>query len=228
MPQGGRRARPRRALAFALGLGLGLAGGAVPASAGTLDYLISQRYGSIGFSVGQLGIFTVDGRFLRFAGTLAIDEKHPSETRIDVTIAAGSAAMASSDAVAMLRSPAYFDVARYPDIHFVSDSISRVGRTSFVIHGILTIRGIAHPQSLVATLVDEQDPPGGARIADFRVSGSLLRSAYGMTANQNFVGNKVDLAIFIRLTLDSPTLDAPGLDVPGLEIPASNPPTNGG
>jgi polyisoprenoid-binding protein YceI len=205
----------RRALACALacslgvGLVLGLAEGAVPASAGTLDYTISQRYGSIGFSVSQLGIFTVDGRFLRFAGRLAIDQLHPTKTRIDVTIAAGSAAMASADAVAMLRSPAYFDVAQYPDIHFVSDSITRTGSKRFIIHGILTIRGIAHPQSLEATLVNEQDPPKGPRIADFRVNGSLLRSAYGMTANENFVGNKVDLAIFIRLTLGPASPDIP-------------------
>ncbi len=211
------RARGLRRLALAVALGLWLGpglgpwfpGGAVPAFAGTLDYLINQRYGTVGFSVSQLGIFSVDGRFTRFAGQLAIDRQHPTETRIDVTIAAGSAAMASSDAVAMLRSPAYFDVVRYPAIHFVSDSITRAGSGRFVIHGILTIRGIAHRQSLDATLVREQDPRSGPRIADFRVSGSLLRSAYGMTANENFVGNKVDLAIFIRLTLDAPALDIP-------------------
>jgi polyisoprenoid-binding protein YceI len=191
---------PSRALGIVLAAVLAL--GPAPASAGLLDYLISQHYGTIGFSVSQLGLFTVDGRFLRFAGRLAINEQHPTETRIDVTIAAGSASMASPDAVAMLLSPAYFDAARYPEIHFVSSSITQTGSKQFVIHGILTIRGIAHPQSLEATLVREQDPPAGPVIADFKVTGSLERSLYGMTANENFVGNKVDLAIFIRLSLD--------------------------
>jgi len=191
---------PSRALGIVLAAVLAL--GPAPASAGLLDYLISQHYGTIGFSVSQLGLFTVDGRFLRFAGRLAVNEQHPTETRIDVTIAAGSASMASPDAVAMLLSPAYFDAARYPEIHFVSSSITQTGSKQFVIHGILTIRGIAHPQSLEATLVREQDPPAGPVIADFKVTGSLERSLYGMTANENFVGNKVDLAIFIRLSLD--------------------------
>jgi polyisoprenoid-binding protein YceI len=191
-----------RALAIVLATVLAL--GPAPATAGLLDYLISQHYGTIGFSVSQLGLFTVDGRFTRFEGRLAINEQHPTETRIDVTIEARSAAMASPNAVAMLRSPAYFDVARYPKIHFVSRSITRTGSKQFVIHGILTIRGIAHPQSLEATLVREQDPPAGPAIADFKVTGSLERSLYGMTANENFVGNKVDLAIFIRLSLGAP------------------------
>ena len=198
---------PLRALRLAILLGTMLAvglGGAVPARAAPLDYLISQHYGTIGFSVSQLGLFTVDGRFMRFEGRLAINEQHPMQTRIDVTIEAGSAAMASPDAVAMLRSPAYFDVARYPKIHFVSSSITETGTNQFVIHGILTIRGIAHPQSLDATLVHEQDPPGAPTIADFRVTGSLERSLFGMTANENFVGNKVGLAIIIRLALDAP------------------------
>ena len=190
---------PRFAAGFVAALGLLLA--ALPARAAALDYVISQHYGSIGFSVSELGIFSADGRFTRFAGKLAIDAAHPTETRIDVTIKAGSAAMTSSQAVAMLRSPAYFDVLQYPDIHFVSRSISEVEKGHFLIRGDLTIRGITHPQTLDATLVREQDPPSGPVIADFRVNGSLLRSAYGMKANQNFVGNKVDLAIFIRLTL---------------------------
>lgn len=147
---------PSRALAIVLATMLAL--GPAPATAGVLDYLISQHFGTIGFSVSQLGLFSVDGRFVRFAGRLAINEQHPIDTRIDVTIDARSATMASSDAVAMLRSPAYFDVARYPEIHFVSSSITETGTNQFVIHGMLTIRGIAHPQSLDATLVHEQDP----------------------------------------------------------------------
>jgi polyisoprenoid-binding protein YceI len=174
-----------------------------PAHAALLDYLISQQYGSIGFSVSQLGLFSVDGHFTRFAGKLAIDAQDPARSRIDVTIDARSAAMASAQAVNMLRSPAYFDVARYPAIHFVSRAITEIAGNRFTIRGLLTIRGVAHTQSLDASLVREKVTSDGTRIADFKVTGSLHRSAYGMTANENFVGDKVDLSIFIRLTLDA-------------------------
>lgn len=194
----------RRRLRLALLLMLGAAIAAAPANAALLHYIINQRYGSIGFSVSQLGLFSVDGHFTRFAGKLAIDAQDPARSRIDVTIDAGSAAMVSAQAVNMLRSPAYFDVARFPAIHFVSRSVTEVARNRFTIRGLLTIRGIARMQSLNARLVREQNRPHGTKIADFKVTGSLHRSAYGMTANENFVGDKVDLSIFIRLSLDAP------------------------
>jgi polyisoprenoid-binding protein YceI len=187
-----------------LALGLILAIGAQPACAGLLNYVISQHYGSVGFTVSQLGLFSVDGHFTRFKGELAIDAADPTQTQIDVTIDAGSASMASPDAVAMLRSPAFFDVARYPAIHFKSQSITQMAKGHFIIRGLLTIRGVARPQSLQATLVDEKKLGDKGAVADFRVTGDLNRSAFGMTANENFIGDKVQLSIFIRLSLNSP------------------------
>ena len=204
-PAAGARPRPARFrcahLALLHLLAFGPAIETAPAHATLLDYVINPQHGSIGFSVNQLGIFSVDGHFTRFAGRLAIDAADPARSRIDVTIDAGSAAMASARAVSMLRSPAYFDVAKYPAIHFRSRSIVPVTSERFIVNGVLTIRGIAHKQSLEATLVREKHSANGATFADFKVTGTLDRSSYGMTANENFVGDKVDLSIFMRLTL---------------------------
>lgn len=202
----GRRtfASPTRRRCAWLALGLSATLGAAPAHADTFTYLINQRYGSIGFSVSQLGLFSIACRFMRFTGRLAIDAEHPARSRIDVTINTGFIWTASPQAVSMLRSPAYFDVARYPAIHFVSRSITEIVADRFIIRGLLTIRGVTHRQSLAATLRHEKDASAAGDIADFKVTGSLQRSAYGMTANENFVGDKVELLIFIRLHLSAP------------------------
>ena len=195
LPHGWRR----RGLTLGLLLGLAVA---ASARAATHEYRIDQDHGSIGFSVSQLGLFNADGRFTRFAGDLAIDQDHPDATRIDVTIAANSVAMGFAGAVSMLRSPDYFDVAQFPAIHFVSRSITQMTQNHFVINGVLTIRGITHPQMLDAMLVRERLVPGGPRVADFRVTGTVRRTDFGMTANRIFVGNMVHLRIAIRLMLD--------------------------
>ena len=80
-------------------------------------YAIDQRFGEIGFSVRHLGLFGSAGQFGRWQGELAIDNTHPERTRIAVTIDTGSAEMSWREALAMLRSPAYFDVAQVPEAH---------------------------------------------------------------------------------------------------------------
>ena len=165
-------------------------------------YGIDQRYGTIDFSVEQLGLFAADGSFRRFHGTLTLDPAHPDHSHIDVVVAAGSADMTSAQAEAMLRSPAYFDVAQFPDIHFVSTAISKQGADRFVLRGKLSIRGVTRPETLTAKLTREQpDPAKHAKIADFAVSGTLKRSDFGMTANRDFIGDTVTLNISLRLML---------------------------
>jgi polyisoprenoid-binding protein YceI len=174
--------------------------GAVQAAASR--YAIDQRYGTIGFSVDQLGMFTAEGKFDAFSGTLWLDLSHPAQSRIDMTVDARSADMPSAQAAEMLRSPPYFDVVHHPDIHFTSTSVAQIAQDKFRISGTLEIRGVTQPQSFDAVLVNRhEDTARHAEIADFDVSGKLKRSAFGMTANQDFVGDAVTLKIHLRLTL---------------------------
>lgn len=174
------------------------------AQAATAHYVIDQRYGTIGFSVDQLGMFTAEGQFDTFHGTLSLDLSHPEQSRIDVVVNAASADMPSQQAVEMLRSPPFFDVEHHPEIHFVSSSITQKGPDRFRIAGVLEIRGVTQPQVFDAVLVNRhEDAARHAEIADFDVSGQLKRSAFGMVANQDFVGDTVTLKIHLRLTLQS-------------------------
>lgn len=193
-------ARPplwRVSAAFAL-----LVLGAAPAAAGATRYDIDQRYGSIGFSVRELGLFSEEGRFQRFAGQLAIDPARPEATKIDVHIDVGSVTMASEQAVQMLLSPAYFDVQEHPGIRFRSTSVVATGPDQYRILGVMEIRGISQPQALEARLDTAKDDPHGRLHTEyFTVTGTLHRSAFGMKANENFVGDVVHLMIHIHLAL---------------------------
>lgn len=171
-------------------------------------YTIDQRYGSVGFSVSELGLFDAVGNFQKFAGELAIDTTNPERSRIDVVIAVGSVAMSSERAVGLLLSPAYFDVERYPAIHFRSTSVQAMGHGRYLISGSLRIRGVTEPELLTAVLTAEKRAAEGPLTAWFTVSGTLSRSRFGMTANQNFLGDRVHIVIHIHLAL-------PGLDRAG-------------
>ena len=117
-----RRWWPKTRLRFRLLLGISLLlAAALPAQAAAL-YRIDQRYGTIGFSVRVLGLFTVEGRFPSFEGDLLLDTEHPEQSRIDVTIDASAIEMPLPDQADLLRSADYFDAAHYPIERFVSTS----------------------------------------------------------------------------------------------------------
>ena len=193
----------RRAAAVLGMLALLLGGGAATARAAE-TYAIDQNFADIGFKVRHLGLFSSAGTFHRFTGRITIDEAHPENTRVAVVIATASVAMAWQNAAEMLRSPPYFDVARYPDARFTSTRVIPHGRDRYDVEGLLELRGVTQPVVLHAALVDQRPSDvAGQQIADFVVTGRLLRSMFGMTANPAFISDRVDLRIDARVRLDA-------------------------
>jgi polyisoprenoid-binding protein YceI len=165
-------------------------------------YRVDQRYGTVGFSITSLGMFSTEGKFARFEGQLLLDPDHPEQTRIEVTIDGTSVEMPLDDEVSMLRSPPYFDTAQYPTERFVSTSIQEVAPSHYLIHGTLEVRGVANPQDLDAVITERHvDTAKHIQWADFVVTGQMRRSAFGMTADQTMVSDAVHLKIRIRLTV---------------------------
>jgi polyisoprenoid-binding protein YceI len=162
---------------------------------------IDPHYGSIGFSVSHLGLFTSHGWFDRFDARLVIDQDHPEHTRVVVEVDAGSVGMGWPDAASMLRSADFFDVARYPKISFRSTHVAVEGPDRYLVRGMLELRGVARPLLLRARLLARQAEQG---TADFAVEGVLDRSAFGMTADHVLIADEVRLAIRARIRLLAP------------------------
>jgi polyisoprenoid-binding protein YceI len=180
-------------------------GGALSARAAAQTvFAIDQRYGSIEFSVDHLGLFTSHGGFQRFAGTLAIEPARPEQTRIAVRIDAQSVDMDSADGLTMVRSPDYFDVAGHPEIDFNSTSVAVTSPDHYRIMGTIVIRGVARPMTLDAVLAGRERGPSGP-FSEFVVDGTINRSEFGMTADQNFVSDTVQVHIKARIALDHST-----------------------
>lgn len=165
-------------------------------------YSFDQHFGSIGFSVSHLGLFTSHGQFRHFIARLVLDTAHPDRTQISVTVMAGSVTMSWQQALDMLRSKDFLDVRQYPEIRFTSTSVSSVTPDHYLIHGMLQLRGVTRPMVLSATLTARQaDPVRHEELADFVVTGSLKREAFGMTSDEAFISNGVKLVIKARLEL---------------------------
>lgn len=180
-----------------------LTGPATAISAGTDQmFSLDQRFGSINFSVRNLGLFSSDGAFRHFEAHFVLNNSHPERTKISVTIDAQSVDMAWHEAADMLRSADFFDVSHYPQVRFQSTSVQEMAPDHFVIHGLVQIRGVTQPLTLSAALTRlSQNVADHSEIADFIVHGSLMRSAFGMKTEETFISDKVNIVIKARLKL---------------------------
>ncbi|HEX5327674.1 MAG TPA: YceI family protein [Acetobacteraceae bacterium] len=170
-----------------------------------LVFSIDQRFGTIGFSVDHLGLFSSRGRFDRFTGVLDIDPAHPERTSFRITIESSSLDMAWDQAAAMLRTPDFFDVSQYPAITYTSSAVIPHGAEHYAIDGTLRIRGVERPQKLDALLLDRRrDPVRHVETAEFKVTGRLKRSDFGMVADRVFISDAVMLTIHVRIELPYP------------------------
>ncbi len=177
---------------------------AIPPARAEALYTIDEHVAAIEFTVSHLGLFTSHGRFGKFKARLTIDPDHPERTGIAVDVDASSVSMAWDDAEEKLRSPAYFDARDYPEVEFRSTGVALVSPDHYAISGVLKLRGVTQPLLLDAQLVDRHLGVQGSQVADFRAEGQLKRSAFGMTADQTFISDVVDLTITVRLQLESP------------------------
>jgi polyisoprenoid-binding protein YceI len=103
---------------------------------------------------------------------------------LEVTIDAASIDADVADRDAHLRSPDFFDVARYPTITFRSTGVTPTGTGATRVEGELTLRGQSRPVTFSATVEPAvTDPWGNRRIAG-QATGKLNRQDWGLTWNQ--------------------------------------------
>ncbi len=163
-------------------------------------FAIDQRFGEIDFRVSHLGLFDTTGHFARFHGDLTIDATAPEKSGIAVEIDAGSVEMPWANEVDLLRSPPYFDVVAHPAARFASTRIAADGPNRFLVAGSLDLRGVTQPMMLHAVLTGRHHDAQGD-VADFIVTGAIRRSAFGMTTDQSFISDRVELIIHARVIL---------------------------
>ncbi len=175
----------------------------IPAAAASQQrYALDQRFGSITFSVKHLGLFSSHGEFRRFTAHLVLDGAHPERTKINVDVDADSVDMAWQAGEDMLRSSEFLDVQNHPAVRFTSTSVASVSPDHYVVRGVIRIRGVAQPMVLSAQLTGRhEDAAHQKELADFVVTGSLRRSAFGMIADEGFISDRVKLVITARVEL---------------------------
>jgi polyisoprenoid-binding protein YceI len=189
-----------RSLAFWLALFL-----AVSAAAQTSTWTIDPTHSTAQFTVRHLAISNVSGNFTNVTGTLDLNEKDITQSRVSAVIDVSSVDTRVPDRDKDLRSPNFFDVEKYPTIEFKSKRILNTGGKLQLI-GDLTMHGTTREVTLdVDGPTPELNDPWGNVRRGFSASTTLNRKDFGLTYNhalktgEAVIGDNVKIQIDLEL-----------------------------
>jgi polyisoprenoid-binding protein YceI len=177
----------------------------------TSEWEIDSAHSAAHFSVRHLMVSTVRGRFRGLTGSVTLDERELTHSRILVEIDAASIETGEPRRDAHLRSPDFFDAEKFPKIAFRSTRIERSGE-EFKLTGDLTMHGVSRPVSLtVESLSPPVKSPSGRVVRGVSATGKLDRREWGLIWNGALetggvlVGDEVKLQIDVELLAKAPT-----------------------
>lgn len=140
-------------------------------------------HSSVGFAVKHLVITTVRGTFAKFDATITLDDD-VARSSVQATIDATSIDTRQPDRDNHLRSPDFFEVAKYPTITFKSTKVEAAGAGALKVTGDLTLHGVTKPVVLAVAATPEIKGPKGEGRRAFSATAKISRKEFGLVWNK--------------------------------------------
>jgi len=170
-------------------------GKADPARVTAGTYKVDPGHTEIAFSINHLGFSIYHGLFVGPSGTLTLDPAKPNAAKVVVDFPIDGVRTTSAKLDEHLKSPEFFDAAKFPTAHFESTSVAASGMNA-TINGNLTLKGVTKPVTLKAKFIGAgKGPMNGADSMGFEATTTISRSAFGISYGVPLVGDQVDLTI---------------------------------
>lgn len=171
-------------------------------AAPTTTWQIDATHSSVEFAVKHLMIAKVKGHFSDVSGTLTGDIAEPESFGLEVKLGVASIDTRQEQRDAHLRSPDFFDAAKYPTMAFTGRRIEGDTSDEFKLYGDMTIRDVT--REVVLDVTNEgsvTDPWGNPRIG-FSAKGKIDRRDFGLTWNQAIEAGGVVVGDEIKISVD--------------------------
>lgn len=181
---------------------------AVPAAAGASQWDIDPAHSTAEFAVRHMMVSTVKGQFGKMTGSVNLDDKDPTKSQVDITIDASTIDTHEPKRDGHLKSPDFFDVAKYPTITFRSTKIAKGSKGKYKVTGDLNMHGVTR-----SVVLDVEGPTGpvknmmGQMTRGAVATGKFNRKDWGLNWNKPMeqaggvlVGDEVKIEINAELT----------------------------
>jgi polyisoprenoid-binding protein YceI len=162
------------------------------------SYAVDGRHTQVNWQVDHFGFNDYFGLFGDATGTMQIDPANLQATKVDVTIPIASLATSNAELTGHLKSPDFFDLAKFSSARFVSTSISDRRDNRATVKGELTMLGVTKPISLGVRFSGAGSNPMSKKATiGFHAVTTIKRSEWGMTKYVPNVSDDVKLRISV-------------------------------
>jgi polyisoprenoid-binding protein YceI len=167
-----------------------------------LEYQIDGAHSDVLFRVKHMGISTVTGRFDQVSGSFDVDPKNIAATKGSAVIQVATINTNNGKRDGHLKGEDFFNVAKFPEIKFVSKSVRNVNMADSTcdLVGDITIRDVTKEIILKVKGTGLIKDDWGNDRAAFHASGKINRTDFGLKWNKLVeaagtlsVGEMVDL-----------------------------------
>ena len=174
-----------------------------------VNWKLDASHSKVSFSVVHAMVAETEGRFKMFEGTVSSkSDMDFTDANINFTIDASSINTEDEKRDGHLKSPDFFDVAKFPTLTFKSTSMKPTGKgkTAYEVEGELTMHGVTKKVKFLAIGAAKtvKDPYGQTKNG-FKVTGTINRKDFGLTWNAALeaggvmVSEEVNIVINIEL-----------------------------
>ncbi len=178
------------------------------ATAQTSTWSIDSAHSETGFAVKHLVVSTVRGHFGKTTGTIKLDEQDITKSSVEATIDATTIDTRVPDRDTHLKSPDFFDVAKYPTITFTSTKVEKPEKGALKVTGNLTLHGTTKPVTLDVVYTDAIKGPKGDLRRGFSATTKINRKDFGLHWSKSVeagpvVGDQVTIQIDLETVKDA-------------------------
>ena len=157
----------------------------IPVLAGAATWNIDPDHSSVGFKVRHMMVSNVKGEFAKFKGSVVLDDRDITKSKVEVTFDTTSVNTGVAKRDDHLRSPEFFDVAKYPTMTFVSRTVKRTGNGKLLVTGDLNLHGVTKEVVLdvEGPSAEVKDPRGNVRLGASATT-KINRKDFGLAYNK--------------------------------------------
>ena len=147
----------------------------------TETYKLDPLHTAVIWHVSHLGFSSPSGKFMNIDGTLVLDRQNPAGSKVDIVIPLTLIDTGVPKLDEHLKSKDFFDVTAYPTATFISNTVQLTNKNTAIVHGTLTLHGIAKAVDLDVRLNKLGDNYMKVPTAGFSATTTIKRSDFGIT-----------------------------------------------